>query len=126
MGTLNILAVCGTFDIELHFGIEEVSEVAPIINAIIANHPEIKPRPKFQKRDEFKPGLGVVKETRDDKTKNGKAICIAVVTMNDGGEIECSYLPPRKTWKAGEKVEVVKGDYGPALKEVIEDEDPPF
>lgn len=125
---LTILATIGTFDIELHYSdneCESAENVAAIVNNLIAHNPEIKPRPRFQ-RNEAKTGHGTVKVTRADKTKTGKDICIATVTMDDGGEQECSYLPPMKTWKAGERVNVVKGNYGAEMKEIDDNAEPPF
>lgn len=124
---LTVLARTGDWDIEMEFEITHADKIASIMEEITRIAPEVKPRPKFQGKPEFKPGLGTVKETRMDKTKTGKDICIAKVIMDETAvELECSYLPPQKTWRAGERVNVVKGQYGPEMKEIDNEDVIPF
>ena len=128
---LKILATTGIWDIEIIFTEEDMpngpQDVAGLIMAMTESAPEIKPRPKFQGKNNIAlPFNGVIDKTELMPAKDGKKeYCLAYVKNDAGETVEVRYFPPLKTWRAGEKVKVQKGQYGPELKE-IEEDGPPF
>jgi hypothetical protein len=129
MPTFTILARCGEFDIEIHDEVDSFINIPAYIASLTVNSPEIKPRPRFQ-NNQVKvelPFLGVVDHTEIIPAKDGKKeYCLAHVKHADGTIVPVRYFPPQKTWKSGESANVVKGQYGPELKEVSDDSEPPF
>jgi hypothetical protein len=126
---LTILARVGEYDVELSFTDMSPENVAQTINDIIENTPEIKARPRFQ-NNQVKvelPFTGVVDHTEMIPAKDGKReFCLAHVKHDDGTIVPVRYFPPQKTWKAGERAIVQKGQYGAELKEVEDNTDLPF
>jgi hypothetical protein len=127
---ITILARIGEFDIELSFETSEgYGVVAGIISGMQEVAPEIKPRPRFQNNQPkvAMPFIGTIESTELVPAKDGKReFCLAHVVSPDGEKVDVRYFPPLKTWRAGEKATVQKGQYGPELKEVEDNAEPPF
>lgn len=128
---IKLLARTGDWDIEIIFTEDEIthpSELAAIILQMAETAPEIKPRPRFQGKNNVNlPFDGVIESTELMPAKDGKKeYCLAHVKSPDGELVDVRYFPPLKTWRAGEKVKVQKGQYGPELKEIEEPQNPPF
>lgn len=125
---LTILARAGEYDIEMEFEVTHADKIAMILAELQEVAPEVKPRPRFQ-NNQVKvemPFVGVIDHTELVPAKDGKReYCLAHVKHDDGTIVPVRYFPPQKTWKSGEKVTVQKGQYGPELKE-IEENEPPF
>jgi hypothetical protein len=123
-----LLARVGEYDIELSWDIQDYTQIAPMLAGMSEMAPEIKPRPRFQgngpKVD--MPFNGTIESTELVPAKDGKKEhCLAHVVAPSGEKVPVRYFPPLKTWRTGEKVKVQKGQYGPELKEIDENE-PPF
>lgn len=127
---ITILARVGEYDVEIEYSVTEFSGIAQLIADMMESAPEVKPRPRFQGNNSPKvelPFTGIVEKTelvpaKDDK----KEYCLAHVKHDDGTLVPVRYFPPLKTWRAGEKVQVIKGNYGPQLKEIEEGDNIPF
>lgn len=125
---VKILARLGEYDVEFDVEINGFSELAEVITGMNEEAPEIKPRPRFQsnKTNVQMPFNGTIETTELVPAKEGKReYCLAHVKHDDGSIVDVRYFPPLKTWKAGERATVQKGQYGPELKE-IDENNPPF
>lgn len=120
------------FDVELSVSYDTLEQVVDFSN-ILKENPAFAPRPRFQKNDaaKFQPFSGEVIKTETSKKKMGdkeRDICLATLKVDkaswpDGpDEFVVMYWPPQKTWRVGEKADVVKGAYGPELKETPTEE----
>jgi hypothetical protein len=129
MYTVKLLVRIGDFDAEIMLPeTDALSTIADQINLMVATAPEIKPRPRYQANNKLPdmPFVGTIDHTELMPAKDGKKeYCLAHVKHEDGSIIPVRYFPPLKTWKAGEKVKVQKGQYGAELKE-LDDNEPPF
>lgn len=124
---VTIIARMGDYDVEVNVSVEEFNQVAGIIALAAADG--IMPRPRFQ-NNQVKvemPFVGTIDHTELIPAKDGKReFCLAHVKHDDGTLVPVRYFPPQKTWKAGERATVQKGQYGPELKEVEDNAEPPF
>lgn len=130
MPTFQIPLQYGDFDILYTYEGESMNEVIAILDDLRANHPEIKPRPRFQKAgDTIKvdfPFVGKVKSTEAVPAKDGKkAFNLATVTNTAGTEVTVRYYGPRAIYKEGMFVNVVKGQYGPDITDIVDDDHEP-
>jgi hypothetical protein len=126
MMNVTIVGRMGEYDVEVTVSIEDFNQMAGVVAE--AAKEGLTPRPRFQNnaaKVEL-PFTGVIDHTELVPAKDGKKEhCLAHVKHTDGSIVPVRYWPPQKTWKAGESVNVQKGQYGPELKE-IEAEDVPF
>lgn len=119
-----------TFPVEFET-VEQLAESILFISKISG----IQPKPRFQRNDapKFAPFTGKVVKTETTKKMMGtkeREVCLATLepdkaTWPDAPDtFVVQYWPPQKTWRVGEKANVVKGQYGPELKEIEEVEEP--
>lgn len=98
----------------------------------IKKHGEFQPRPKFKSND-FEAFYGVVEKIEATTTKKGdKEMFIAHVRpeVKEGEApkelFAVKYMPPKSTWRVGDRVRVAKSERGwPELHE-RDDSEPPF
>jgi hypothetical protein len=112
-----------------HNAVAWIGEVIDMVNHLTSNHPEIKPQPTFQNQKAKTPDMpfsGTITKRETVPAKDGKKeYHLAYVEPKEGGElVSVRYYGPMKTWQDGEQVKVIKGNYGPELKEI--DEATPF
>ena len=125
--SFKVLGRMGEYDVEFTFSIEDASEGAGIVAHCIENG--LTPRPRFQNNAPkvALPFTGVIEKTELMPAKDGKKeYCLAHVKSPEGEVVPVRYFPPLKTWRAGEKATVQKGQYGPELKEIDDEAEPPF
>lgn len=127
MPTFQIPLQYGDFDILYTYEGEGMQEVLDILDDLKANHPEIKPRPRFTKGETIKiefPFVGHIKSVEAVPAKDGKkAFNLATITNAGGQECTARYYGPVKMYKAGMKVQVSKGQYGPDITDILDDDD---
>lgn len=134
MAKVRFLLMINGYDAEAEFEFDTLNDLVTLTQEMKKNG-EILPRPKFTRSDAvpFEPFYGVVEKIEDTKTKNGKEMFIAHVRPDVGeGEppkdlVAVKYMPPKQTWRIGDKVRVSKNDKGwLELYERIEGDPAPF
>lgn len=120
MGTMiKILGMLHGYDIEIVT--DDVAEDFDVNAWVLGlNAKGLSPRPRYQQRDNtpFEPFAGIVEKIEETKTKNDKPMFIAHVRPHvaDGETakelVSVKYMPPKGTWRVGDKVKVTKNDKG--------------
>lgn len=106
-------------DVEIALAVDDPNDIAPLV--LMYKNAGMSELPRFTRRDDapFEPFSGIVEKVEETTTKKGdKQMFIAHIRPNVAeGEtpkdlVAVKYMPPKSTWRVGDKVQVVKNDKG--------------
>jgi hypothetical protein len=128
---VKLLVISQGYDAEIAEECETLDDALAFIQSV-KKHGEFQPRPKYQKSSDFEAFYGTVEKIEATTTKKGdKEMFIAHVRpdVEEGQPAKelfaVKYMPPKSTWRVGDKVRVAKSERGwPELHE--RETEPPF
>lgn len=129
---IKLLVLTNGYDGEIAEECETLDEALSFIQSV-QKHGEFQPRPRYNRDgNNFEAFYGTVEKIEETTTKKGdKQMFIAHVRpdVEEGQDpkplFAVKYMPPKSTWRVGDKVRVAKSEKGwPELHE--REGEPPF
>ena len=114
-----VIGMVNGFDFEITAECDTIDDALALTQEL-KKHGEFLPRPRYSKDNgnKWEPFYGTIEKVEDTKTQTGKDMYIAHVRPDAAeGEqpkelIAVKYMPPKSSWRVGDKVYVDKNEKG--------------